>query len=367
MRSHAHVDRLQEASDWEPLLVELGQVIQRGFARILERALKQLESGQNISEAVVSLSAPRVRVKFTLELRAPMWRLEHNSYGAVLESGGALPCILHVSLPVTYPLTPLLQAHGASLELASPGSLGREGAKVVTRALCGRVSEMFAATLDAEGCLHDIIDWVESTELHELAASAFQPRSACFTTHVRACVRFHHVMSMMKREYMRLWAEDLGVGALLASGQPAMLLVEGTDSEVRAFLDRVMKALHWGPTPSRLVSSEVCSEGERLPGGLNEVSVSYPNAVSPGGTYNGRDCVDFRVLAEELARVGQTGASLQLKSVAAAFFHENGRVEESPDGTGWVGYKLPEVVLVAAATATPQTKEPTKKRWGRKP
>lgn len=88
-----------------------------------------------------------------------------------------------------------------------------------------------------------------------------------------------------------MWAEDLDVAALLAAGQPAMLLVEGPRCAVRAYLDRATKIMHWGPTPARLVGSAsmTLGSGSALPKGWAEVADKYPHVVSRGGTYNGRD------------------------------------------------------------------------------
>merc|ERR1719247_1090598 len=169
----------------------------------------------------------------------------------------------------------------------------------------------------------------------------------------------------MKRGYMRIWAEDLGVGALVSAGQPAILLAEGRHNDVRAYIDRVTKMIHWGPTPARMVSSSCVADGdgEPLPIGLMQVSEKFPIAVSPGGTYNGRDCIDFSMLAGCLGKAGHAAAARELEAlVSTAFAHVEGRVKEADDGSGWVGYASPEPQLARPAL---DAKASTRRRYGR--
>ena len=177
--------------------------------------------------------------------------------------------------------------------------------------------------------------------MHELAASVCTSRSEDSEESVRAIVRFHHVQSRMKRGYLRLWADDLEIRALLAVGQPGMLLAEGPLSKLQAFLDRAMKMLHWGPTPCRIVAS--CkATGLLLSPGLAEVSDVFPHAVKAGGAYNHRDSIDFQRLAQALVQAGHTDSGSLLQSLASsAFAHTDGRVQEASDGSGWVGYAEP--------------------------
>lgn len=328
-------------------------------------------SAQEVYIALLQLPQPQVGIKFELELRAPMWRLSAAAPCAD-EIVGALPCHMRISLPVNYPLVPLAECHGGSVDLAAPGALGREASRIVSRAAHAKLSELCSAAKDrgAAEYIISLVDWVESTELHELAAASCQPArlSEPEVGRIRAFVRFHHVASRMKREYMRLWAEDLGVGALLAAGQPAMLLAEGPAGAVKAFIDRATKMLHWGPTPCRLVGSSSVADGsgEPLAVGLVEVAEAFPRAVAPGGTYNGRDSVDFGALADALEEARHTDAARQLRSLqGAAFAHVNGRVQESDDGTGWVGYASPELELAHPLVAASEPKAPARRRWNR--
>ncbi|CAE8599874.1 unnamed protein product [Polarella glacialis] len=290
-----------------------------------------------------------------------MWRLEAVSPEAAMESGGTLLCSLRVSLPSGYPFCAQKPeasiGGGIDVELAAPGSLGREAMKAVSRS-----AHLQAAQLRAESSatgaplrvIQGLVDWVQGTEMHELAAASVCPsrsRSAD-EGRVRAFVRFHHVQSLMKRTYMRMWAEDLGVAALLAVGQPGMLLAEGPESSLRAFLERAMKTVHWGPTPARLVFSSPASSIPAAPrakslrsssvlaaNGLDEVSDVFPGCIAPGAAYNGRDSINYMKLAQELASIGLVAASEELQGLArSAFAHSDGRVQEASDGSGWVGY-----------------------------
>ncbi|OLP96323.1 hypothetical protein AK812_SmicGene21460 [Symbiodinium microadriaticum] len=170
--------------------------------------------------------------------------------------------IRRFTLPTTYP-TPTASAAGGytgmlpdggdfDVEIAAPGSLGREAMKIVSRAAFVRLAELRSeAGARPPKVIKGMITWMQSTELHELAASSCQPPRSLNGGLVRAFVRYHHVQSLMKRSYMRMWAEDLGVAALLAVGQPGMLLAVGPEGPLKAFLDRAMKMVHWGPTPAR--------------------------------------------------------------------------------------------------------------------
>merc|ERR1711974_558418 len=86
-------------------------------------------------------------------------------------------------------------------------------------------------------------------------------------------------------------------------------------------------------------------------------------AVTPGGTYNGRDCVDFAAVAGCLAREGHVAAARELDMlVSTAFAHVEGRVKEAEDGSGWVGYSSPEPLLAEAAQ---DVRTSARRRYGR--
>merc|ERR1712087_221376 len=106
-----------------------------------------------------------------------------------------------------------------------------------------------------------------------------------------------------------------------------MLLAEGPRCAVQAFIDRAMKCPHWGPTPARLVGSAVIAEDDLLlTSGLREVSQAFPSAVSRNGSYNGRDCIDFALLAGLLRKAGHIAASKELEGlVNTAYAHVDGR------------------------------------------
>ncbi|CAJ1430751.1 unnamed protein product [Effrenium voratum] len=338
---------------------------------VLSRALLQ---GSDVLKQALGGMAGRLKLQF--ELEAPMWRLEAANPAA----GSKLPCTLRLTLPPGYPGGGGGGYGGAGdfdAEVAAPGSLGREAMKVVSRHAYCRLCEM-----RSKGAVRGMVDWVQSTELHELAAASFRPRELRGGL-VRAFVRYHHVQSTMKRSYMNLWALELGVTALLSAGQPAMLLAIGPEGQLKAFLDRAMKVVHWGPTPSRLVASSSVKPGEMESApagapltqpGVLEVAEVFPRSVRPGAGYNGRDCVDFPRLAEELGRFhGEAARELQMLA-KSAFAHQDGRVEEALDG-GWVGYAEAEAQLAPGgvlmqlkgpeATAPgPAEAKPTR-RWGR--
>eukprot|EP00434_Breviolum_minutum_P013641 symbB.v1.2.012026.t1/scaffold791.1/size175533/13 len=374
---------------------------------MLEPCAATVETPEEVARAVrqgkdslMGVLRPGLR-QLQLAIEAPMWRIEASNP----EAGSTLPCSLRLTLPPTFPgslpTASGLGNSGFDVEVSAPGALGREAMKAVSRAAYCRLSELLSG--GSQQLIRSLVEWVQSTELHDLAASFYQPPKGKGGTPglVRAFVRFHHVQSLMKRSYMRLWAEDLGVAALLATGQPGMLLAIGPAAPLRAFLDRAMKCCHWGPTPCRIVasSSVMTEELERpLAGlpltepGLKEVADAFPRAVRQGEAYNGRDCIDFHVLAQELQRVGHREAAKDLEVLAnTAFAHQDGRVEESQDGSGWVGYGQAEVKLApggpaaelkfapmqppkalpeqaqTAPAAEPEATEATKplRRWGR--
>merc|ERR1712194_193020 len=145
---------------------------------------------------------------------------------------------------------------------------------------------------------------------------------------VRVFLRLHHILCIIKQSYMRIWAQDLRVGVLIAAGQPAMLLVEGARCAVAAYLERVTKAMHWGPTPARLVASAPVykSTDKLFPIGLTNVADLYPSVVTANGTYNERDSIDYGALADSLNKSGHVDSARELDILRQhAFFHERGR------------------------------------------
>jgi len=338
--------------------IHLSSVQPDSLTRVFAQADR--DGGENIfealQEALLSHGPPRAAIRLEFDVQAPLWRLAASDPEAAEEIGNALPCHARVVLPAGYPLTPLTQGHGGSIELSVSGTLGREASAVASREAHVKMGELHrestrvGAAAPAEYLL-GLVDWISSTELHELGAAVYQssgPTGSSPSAHVRAFVRFHHVLARMKRAYMRMWAEDLEVGALLAAGQPAMLLVEGPVSNVRALISRVTKAIHWGPTPARIVGSQACSsdDGRSLQVGLVEAGEAFPEAVARNGTYNGRDSVDYALLGRKLTEAGYSGAGRELLKLSSdAFAHVNGRVQDAEDGTGWVGYRLPEPKL----------------------
>lgn len=405
---------VDEAAD----LVARGAVVHAQQPEVLSRAFadaqrREPNGGQALGDALRDLLGRLGPIagpmRLEIELEAPLWRLSAADPEAASEAGGTLPCTLRATLPPGYPAVPPTERHGGGFEVVATGSLGREASRAVSRAahghLAGLVADAASQQATAAGYLTALAFWVQESELHELAASTWQPvpeRSRPVTPsggdadgRVRAFVRFHHVQSRMKRGYMRMWAHDLGVSALLAGGQPAMVMAEGPRDGLRAFIDRSTKACHWGPTPARLVGSFPVNPavGARMPVGLQAAAEAFPGTVAHQGTYNGRDCVDFAALAAALQSEGYEPASRELRSLSGtggAFAHTAGRVEEALDGSGWVGYRTPEPPLCnagyfappprqlgpgadgqespdgAGAPVPPQPNRPAR-RWGRTP
>eukprot|EP00928_Gymnodinium_smaydae_P073162 TRINITY_DN56406_c0_g1_i1.p1 TRINITY_DN56406_c0_g1~~TRINITY_DN56406_c0_g1_i1.p1 ORF type:complete len:468 (+),score=24.94 TRINITY_DN56406_c0_g1_i1:45-1406(+) len=320
-------------------------------------------SADVLRENLLTLQPPRGPVRLELELQAALWRLEASAPTGAAECGGSLTCTLRATLPAAYPLARLSEGQSGTFEVSASGSLGREASKIVSTAAHAQLAEMRARGVSE--CLTGIVEWVEATELHELAAASYQPCRAQDSGKVRAFVRFHHVLSRMKRGYMELWAGDLGVSAVLSSGQPAMLLAEGPRNAVQAFIQRATKCPHWGPTPARLVGSAPIAETDTcLPLGLREVAEVFPAAVVRKGTYNGRDCVKFDTLADLLEGAKHVAAANELRALlSTAFAHKEGRVEEASDGSGWVGYACPELTLAELGPGKLSDADKKNARW----
>jgi len=339
---------------WPLLVAELLALWRRGLRPskvqpdCVSRALAEAgrDDASQLQSALAQLPAPRSPVRFELVLPTPLWRLGAVAPLIAAQSGGAMACCLRISLPVMYPMVPLLGGPGGYAEVSSPGALGKHAARIITQAAHAKLAESQVA---AEQILC-LVDWIQGTELHECAAAALRPDAAhqADNGHVRAFVRFHHVLCVMKQCYLRMWAEDLDVAALLAAGQPAMLLVEGPRCAVRVYLDRATKIMHWGPTPARLVASAPLYKCDDKPLciGLTDVAEAFPNVVAPNGTYNERDCIDYVALADCLGKSGHCGAARALSSlVAFEFAHVRGRVKEAGKRGGWIGYSSPEPEL----------------------
>jgi len=321
---------------------------------VLARVFKDAEEGgvEVLHQKLLELQPLRSPVRFEMDVESALWRL-----GAAFQKDLTMLVTLRVSLPSKYPTVPLVQPHGGYVEVLAPGELGRPGSKIVTEAARRKLSEDQKTTPAgsvAESLL-SLVDWIENTELHELAAAACQPDRSDKSGPVRAFVRFHHILAITKRCYMGIWAQDLGLGALLAPGQPGLLLVEGLRGVVSAYIHLVTSVLHWGPTPARLVGSTPVAKGDghSLPRGLKEVSDRFPSVVTPQGTYNQRDCTDFIMLAGSLTAAGHTAAGREMRLLvdsagpASPFAHTKGRVKEGSDG--WVGYSSPAPTLCEAA------------------
>merc|ERR1712159_468529 len=102
---------------------------------------------------------------------------------------------------------------------------------------------------------------------------------------------------------------------------------------MRAYVDRATQMCHWGPTPARLVASSLILEDANdrpLAEGVHELTDTFPTAVRPGGTYNGRDCTDYAHLADCLRKAGHLAAARELQALlGSAFAHVEGRVKEA--------------------------------------
>jgi len=339
-----------DLSGWQKLVIELMTMQKQGLQPTAPENLARIFaecSGNELQAALHHFPAPRDSIRIDFEVQAPMWRL--TAVYPANAGEGVIRCTLRATLPLTF--ASLSSGQGISIEIFATGEMGRLASTVVSRAAHAKLAELRRAGQSSIAqCVMGIIEWVENAEVLELAASmcapAPPPGNACSC--IRAFVRFHHCLGLMKRGYMRLWADDLGLGALLAVGQPAMLLAEGPADAVCAFVDRVTKLIHWGPTPARLVGSTAVGDddGSRLPSGLREVLDVYAGCVSPNGTYNGRHSTNYIALAAALGKAGHTAAAQELRDLAAsAFAHVDGRVAEAADGTGWVGYSAPECQL----------------------
>lgn len=341
---------------WPLCVAELLTLCKRGLrpskvqpeeiSRILSNS--EIRSVDQLQSALLQLPPPQSIIRFELEVPTPLWRLSAVAPMIATHVGGSLLCCLRVALPLKYPLVSLLTGRGGRVDVNSPGVLGKHAANILTQSARNKLSELHGHGVAEQIIL--LVDWLQDTEMHELTAASFQASTSGAITsgHVRAFVRFHHVLCVMKQSYMRMWAEDLGVAALLAAGQPAMLLVEGPRSSVSAFVDRATKVMHWGPTPARLVYSMPVYKGpdKSLHLGLTDVKDMFPNVIAPNGTYNGRDSVDYSGLACSLREAGHVGAAEALKSLSGnAFAHVKGRVRENPNGGGWIGYCSPEPEL----------------------
>lgn len=362
------MDQASDACGWSLVLDDLLSLQAEGLQPTAPEAVSRLfisRSTEDLRSALQRLPPPAGSISLEFTVPTPFWRLSASYPDEFGENGGS-SCTLRASCTATS------SRQNTSVEIFATGEMGRLASTLVSRAANGKLSEMrrtgpigFAESVLA------ISDWIENTELLELAASmgAPAPPGGSNIGRIRAFVRFHHVLGPMKRAYMRLWAEDLAVGSILAVGQPAMLLVEGDADGVRAFVDRVTKLVHWGPTPSMLVASSVVGDADGVPlqVGTKEVLDLFPETVTPNGTYNGRHSTDYNALATALLKAGHTGAAEELRVLSSsAFAHRDGRVAEAEDGTGWVGYAMPPAELAQPRAAESVKEAAPKRRWGKK-
>lgn len=366
---------VKTSDSWSLLVAELAALLERGFqlsAQGSQEIIRALAAANTLGPPAAREALESCRpaaFSLTVHCQAPMWRLG---------DGQALTCELKVHLPLDYPVV-FSPALGGHIAISSSGNLGREAAKIVSTLAHVTVAQLrsdgafSSSDSEAPRYLLYLAEWLESIELHELAAAQIQPSpSESCDALSRAFVRFHHVASPMKRSYMRMWADDLGVSALLAAGQPAMLLAEGPFAHVKAYIERATKVCHWGPTPAKLVAAtsldpQTQRRERPLPKGLVEVVERFPQCVVVSGTYNERDCVNYSTLADELRLLGHEGAAAELKGLlSCAFAHRDGRVEESLDGSGWVGYRQPDAHLTPPTTSVRPVADKAEKkapRW----
>eukprot|EP00931_Biecheleriopsis_adriatica_P123391 TRINITY_DN98426_c0_g1_i1.p1 TRINITY_DN98426_c0_g1~~TRINITY_DN98426_c0_g1_i1.p1 ORF type:complete len:466 (+),score=79.54 TRINITY_DN98426_c0_g1_i1:74-1399(+) len=340
-------DAVVDRSAWSEVVDILLALQQHGLQVTAPEKLAHIFAerlGDELRAALHHFPAPHESLRAEFQVEAPMWRLS----AAYPDLGGTNHCTLRVTLPIS----PRDRTRGLAFEVFAVGEMGRQASALLSQAAHAKLAELRRGepAPSAVTCITGIAEWVENTELLELASSLCAPAPSIGkpVASIRAFVRFHHVLGLFKRGYMRLWAEDLGLGALLAVGQPAMLLAEGPADSMRSYIERVTKLVHWGPTPARLVGSTALgeSDGTPLPLGLKEVMEVFPGAVIPNGTYNGRHSTNYAALAAALGKAGHTTAGKELMELSSsAFAHVDGRVVEAADGSGWIGYATPECEL----------------------
>merc|ERR1712176_1041143 len=123
-----------------------------------------------------------------------------------------MPCCLRVTLPCEYPSVSLTDGRGGRVEINSPGALDKHAARLLTQAAHTKLSGAQPETWQ----IRTLTDWLQSVEVYELAAASILPDRSRNSDagFVRVFVRFHHVLCIVKQSYMRIWAQDLRVGAL---------------------------------------------------------------------------------------------------------------------------------------------------------
>eukprot|EP01062_Namystynia_karyoxenos_P032524 TRINITY_DN23990_c0_g1_i1.p1 TRINITY_DN23990_c0_g1~~TRINITY_DN23990_c0_g1_i1.p1 ORF type:complete len:411 (+),score=62.37 TRINITY_DN23990_c0_g1_i1:71-1303(+) len=370
-RRGGYSDGCKDDGTWELLAEEVGALAAAGLPMQLSpQWLNPLLRQPDPAAAIAAAQQPRSGVIVQLEVPTPLWSpAEGDVAGRRVAPGDddsgvpTVACDTTFTLPPGYPLRAPVEQHGGDVSVQMTGHLTRQTQALLSRelhSLCSAMRERGAkAGRGAPQYVVECVDWLRSTELHAHAAALVprRPRKA----RRRLWLRLHHIESQLKRAYAAKWAAELGVSGLLCAAQPALAVVEGEQGAVECWAERFTTVLHWGPTPCKqLLSTLGASGGSDLPlsGGLLEVGERYPECVATGGCYNGRDTVDYAQLEAALRQDGCLSAAADLCRLLPCMAHDGGRVEEAPDGSGWVGYSA-DLVLPAGAVPPPAGPAPS--------
>eukprot|EP01059_Diplonema_ambulator_P008619 TRINITY_DN18278_c4_g1_i1.p1 TRINITY_DN18278_c4_g1~~TRINITY_DN18278_c4_g1_i1.p1 ORF type:complete len:384 (+),score=64.21 TRINITY_DN18278_c4_g1_i1:47-1153(+) len=313
------LSRDEAAAAWMCLIDEIEE-IERGWSGIGVRPDRLAIALRGHDENVRETAPPDEPVQVYVNVQIPI----HRAKGV----GKYSECEVFFHLPRGYPAVPPVEQGEGDIEVNMTGHLSKPSMRVLAREVHLLVISKFEEAQVLGGYpkyMLEVLRWVERLDLTEFVASKCVPKR--LEGLQRVWVRFHHIESKVKSAYGLLWGKDHGVRGVIGKGQPGFAVVEGPAAEVDLFIQKFTSVIHWGPVPAEILKTTYPTPEQRPLPPLALLSTTYPQTVTSSGAFNGRDSINFPLLATILSNQGHAEAAEELKSLLPAYYHENGHVD----------------------------------------